>query len=90
MLELTDNEARRLLSQQDMNGGARGKYDWDSILNGNWNVLIYQEDFHCKATAFRERIYTIANSRGLKANVYEVRTPKQGWLVRAYEPDPLD
>ena len=84
MQNLTNNEARQLLNQQDMNGGARGKYDWDTILDGEWHVLVYKEDFHCKPVAFRERIYTIAVNRGLRANVYELRSPQPGWLVRAY------
>jgi hypothetical protein len=69
-----------------MTGGSRAKYDWDAILDGNWNILVSKEDFDCEPTAFRERIYTVAGNRGLKANVYELRKPQKGWLVRAYKP----
>ena len=84
--QLTASEASRLISAQEKKGGPRGKYDWDAILDGNWNMMVWKEDFDCQMIAFRERIYTIATERGLKAHVYEVKKPERGWLVQAYRP----
>lgn len=60
----------------------RSSYDWDSILNGEINVLVAGEDFDCKPQTVKQRARQVAEKMGLK-----VRTgTKDGNIViQAYE-----
>lgn len=63
----------------------RSTYDWDSILNGEVNVLEAGKDFTCKAGTLKMRARAVAKKLGKK-----IRTGKDkdgNVVVQAYKPD---
>ena len=63
----------------------RSTYDWDTILNGNVNVLEAGKDFTSKPGTLKMRARTVAKKLGLKVNT---ASDKEGnVIIQAYKPD---
>lgn len=63
----------------------RSTYDWDTILDGNINVLEKGKDFTSKPGTFKMRARQVAKKLGLKVNT---ASDKEGnIIVQAYKPD---
>lgn len=62
---------------------ARSTYDWDTILNGNINVLEAGKDFTCKAGTLKMRARAVAKKNGLKV---KLSSDKDGNVIlKAYK-----
>ena len=61
----------RTLDSLPKRSGRSATYDWDSILNGNVNVLAKGDDFDCEVKSFESQARRTAAERGLKV---EIRT----------------
>ena len=63
----------------------RSTYDWDTILDGNINVLEKGKDFTSKPGTFKMRARQVAKKLGLKVNT---ASDKDGnIIIQAYKPD---
>ena len=63
----------------------RSTYDWDTILNGNVNVLEAGKDFTSKPQTLKMRARQVAKKLGLKVNT---ASDKEGnVIIQAYKPD---
>ena len=61
----------RTIDELPKRQGRGPKYDWDTILNGDVNVLTQGEDFDCKPSSFESQARRVAAEREL---TLEVRT----------------